>query len=92
MLKYVTTFKRNSCQSQQETGVISHVYYLKFTFKGSEYARNMFFFYDSLADSWRRGVVGITTAQCHSTKLELRFCAGSNPACGVLEIHYGEDL
>ena len=25
---------------------------------------------------WRRGVVLITTAQLHSTKLELRFCAG----------------
>ena len=29
---------------------------------------------------WRRGVVVITTAQLHSTKLELSFCAGSNPA------------
>ena len=28
---------------------------------------------------WRRGVVVITTAQLHSTKPELRFCAGSNP-------------
>ena len=36
--------------------------------------------------------VVITTAQPHSTKPELRFCAGSNPACGVLEIHDGEDL
>ena len=26
---------------------------------------------------WRRGVVVITTAQLHSTKPELRFCAGS---------------
>ena len=41
---------------------------------------------------WRRGVVVITTAQLHSTKPELRFCAGSNPARGVLEIHDGEDL
>ena len=24
----------------------------------------------------------ITTTQLHSTKLELRFCADSNPACG----------
>ena len=31
-------------------------------------------------DTWRRGVVLITTAQLHSTKSELRFCAGSNPA------------
>ena len=28
----------------------------------------------------------ITTVQLHSTKPELRFCAGSNPACGVFEI------
>ena len=41
---------------------------------------------------WRRGAVVITTAQRHSTKLELRFCAGSNPACGVSEIHDGEDI
>ena len=33
---------------------------------------------------WRRGVVVITTAQLHSTKPELRFCAGSNPARGML--------
>ena len=41
---------------------------------------------------WRRGAVVITTAQLHSTKPELRFCAGSNPACGVSEIRDGEDL
>ena len=35
---------------------------------------------------WRHGVVVITTAQLHSTKTELRFCAGSNPARGVSEI------
>ena len=34
----------------------------------------------------------ITTAQLHSTKPELRFCAGSNPVCGVLEIRHGGDL
>ena len=39
-----------------------------------------------------RGVVVITTAQLHSTKRELRFCAGSNPAHGVSEIRDGEDL
>ena len=39
-----------------------------------------------------QNVVVITTAQLHSTKPELRFCAGSNPARGVLEIHDGEDL
>ena len=40
----------------------------------------------------RRGVVVTTTAQLHSTKPELRFCAGSNPACSVSEIRDGEDL
>ena len=41
---------------------------------------------------WRRGVVVITTAQLHSIKPELRFCASSNPACGVAEICDGEGL
>ena len=39
-----------------------------------------------------RGVVVITTAQLHSTKPELRFCTGSNPARGVSGIRNGEDL
>ena len=41
---------------------------------------------------WCRGVVVIITAQLHSTKPELRFCAGSKPARGVSEIRNGEDL
>ena len=41
---------------------------------------------------WRRGVVVITTAKLHSTKTELRLCAGSNPAYCVSEIRDGEDL
>ena len=40
----------------------------------------------------RLGVVVITTAQLHSTKSEVRFCAGSNPAHGVLEIRVSEDI
>ena len=39
-----------------------------------------------------RGVVVITTAQLHSTKPELRFCAGSSPAHVVLKICDSEDL
>ena len=31
----------------------------------------------------RRGVLAITTEQLHSTKLELRFCSGTNPNRGV---------
>ena len=34
----------------------------------------------------------ISTAQLHSTKPELKFCAGSNPARGVSEVRDGEDL
>ena len=41
---------------------------------------------------WRRGVVVISTAQLYSTRSELRFCAASSPARGVLEIRDGEDL
>ena len=33
-----------------------------------------------------------TTSQLHSTKSELRFYAGSNPARGVSEIRDSEDL
>ena len=40
---------------------------------------------------WHHGVVVITTAQLHSTKPKLRFCAGSNPARGMSELHNGED-
>ena len=40
---------------------------------------------------WRRGVVLSILQQLHSTKPELRFCAGSNPARDVLEIYDGED-
>ena len=38
------------------------------------------------------GVVAITTAQLNSTMPELRFCAGSNPARSMPEIHNGEDF
>ena len=41
---------------------------------------------------WCRGAVVVTTAQLHSTKSELRLCAGSKPACGVSWIRNGEDL
>ena len=34
----------------------------------------------------------VTAAQLHSTKPEIRFCTGSNPARSMLEIHDGEDL
>ena len=46
----------------------------------------------SLLHKWRRGLVVITTAQLHSTNPGLRFCAGPNPARGVLEIRDGKDL
>ena len=37
-------------------------------------------------------VVRIAGAQLFLTSLELKFCAGSNPARSVTEIHNGEDL
>ena len=39
-----------------------------------------------------RGVVAITNAQLHPTKLEIKFCAGSNPARRASGIYDGEDL
>ena len=41
---------------------------------------------------WHRGVMVITTVQLHSIKLELRFCAGSNPDRDVSEILDGKDF
>ena len=41
---------------------------------------------------WCCGVVAIITAQPHSSKAELRFCADLDPSCSVLEIDDGEDL
>ena len=43
-------------------------------------------------EPWRCFVVVITTVQLHSVKPEFRFCAGSNPVNGMLEICNGEDL
>lgn len=40
----------------------------------------------------RHGVVIVTTTQLNSTKPEVRFRAGLNPACGVTDIRDGEDL
>ena len=57
-----------------------------------KYLKSMQLFVVTLLKMWRRGVVVITTAQLHSTKPKLRFCAGSNPARGVSEIRDGEDL
>ena len=37
-------------------------------------------------------VVVIASAQLHLTKFELRLSARSNPACGMLDICYGENL
>ena len=41
---------------------------------------------------YRHGAVVIITAQLHSTKPELSFCARSKPARGMSEIHDVEDL
>ena len=41
-----------------------------------------FYLFDNVSQ-WCHDVVVITTAQLHSTKPELRFCTGSNPARSV---------
>ena len=46
--------------------------------------------WEMIQQMWRRGVVVIATAELHSTKRELRFRAGSNPARGVSEIRDDE--
>ena len=38
------------------------------------------------------GVVVIASTQLYSTNPKFRFCAGSNPDCGVSEIRDGENL
>ena len=56
---------------------------------------NSFMTLHMVHDHMRRGgrcAVVITIAQLHSTKPELRFCASSNPACGVSEIRNSKDL
>ena len=40
---------------------------------------------------WRPGIVVITAGHLHLTEHELMFCAGSNPALKVLEIHDDSD-
>ena len=40
----------------------------------------------------RRDVLDFNTAQIYSIKPQIRFCAGLNPSCGVLEIFHGRNL
>ena len=62
----------------------------QFIWRGKSQAHILKLF--KLQQIWRRGVVVLTGAQVHSTKSELRFCAGANPACGVSESCDGENL
>ena len=57
-------------------------------FNSSKYKVFSFFF----KQLWHRGLEIITTAQVHSTKPEIRFCAGLHPARSVPEIRDCEDL
>ena len=52
----------------------------------------MYIYDDDDDDDDDDDVVVITTAQLPSTKPEIRFCAGSNPAREVSEIRDREDL
>ena len=58
-------------------------HYSMFWYK--EWKRSQVFYLLRLQDL-SSGVVVITTAQFHSTKLELTFCTSSDPPRGVLEI------
>ena len=46
------SYKINSYLSQEETDKSSNMYYMKFTFTGTEYTKNIVF-YDSLANFLR---------------------------------------
>ena len=41
---------------------------------------------------WRYGVLVITTEKFHFIKSEFRFCPGSDPGLGVLEVCEGKNL
>ena len=56
--------------------------------KYKTFSRNMKLSWSCRVALW----CSITTAQLHSTKPEVRFCVGSNPARGVSEIRDGEDF
>ena len=45
-----------------------------------------------LSANWRCSIVAITNAQISSSKSKPRFCTGSNPPCGMLEVSEDEDI
>ena len=47
---------------------------------------------NELQNLWHCGEMVTAAVKLHSTNLELRFCADSNPASGALEIGEGENL
>ena len=99
---FLTNFYFSPNDSTSKT--MQDVFYLKSTFRSWDiqifpmshcfraWSKKNLKVYYVIISMWRRGVVVITTAQLHSTKPELRFCAGSNLPRGVSEIRDGEDL
>ena len=74
-----------SFKSEQESGHIKNYQVKLSLILGRNYCLDFKLALSWILD-WYCCVVVITTAQLHSTKSELRFCAGSNSACGVSRI------
>ena len=89
-LVFVNNFYKIQSNSKSILNVVAYNRAILWSLESMIY--DLWFILWSLISMWHRGVVVITTAQLHSTKPELRFCAGSNPARGVSEIYDGEDL
>ena len=76
----------------QKLRIVNKVTYLYLSIYRSIYLSMYIYIYIFNILPYRRGAMVIITAQLHSTKPELSFCARSNPACGMSEIHDVEDL
>ena len=76
----------------QKLRIVNKVTYLYLSIYRSIYLCIYIYIYIFNILPYRRGAVVIITAQLHSTKPELSFCARSNPARGMSEIQDVEDL
>ena len=76
----------------QKLRIVNKVTYLYLSIDLSIYVYIYIYIYIFNILPYRRGAVVVITAQLHSTKPELSFCARSNPARGMSEIHDVEDL
>ena len=75
----------SSFKSEKESGHIKNYQVKLSLILGRNYCLDFKLALSWILD-WYCCVVVITTAQFHSTKSELRFCAGSNSACGMSRV------